>query len=162
MPNFKIRHFNFAAVIFCSISGFVLQHHICLVCVLQKKCSTAAWRSGSAKMDCRFLTPHLTIRKWKSSSTRGSAPWTRENCTQTRARCATPRFIYFVLYTILSLHPLSCGIAPRGHSRVHYPEINFQPDTPNPVVTLWVVDLADPKNKGTPRDLKPPSALDDE
>jgi len=38
----------------------------------------------------------------------------------------------------------------------------LQPDTPNPSVTLWVVDLADPKNKGTPRDLKPPSALDDE
>lgn len=30
-----------------------------------------------------------------------------------------------------------------------------QPGTPNPLVSLWVADLADPKNIRT-RDLKPP------
>ncbi|CAB3385449.1 Hypothetical predicted protein [Cloeon dipterum] len=46
-----------------------------------------------------------------------------------------------------------------------YPDIRSlrypKPDTPNPTVTLWVADLADPKNIRK-RDLKPPSALDDE
>ncbi|XP_071447792.1 prolyl endopeptidase FAP isoform X1 [Hetaerina americana] len=46
-----------------------------------------------------------------------------------------------------------------------YPEIRSlsypKPGTPNPIVTLWVADLADPKNIRT-RDLKPPSALANE
>ncbi|GFG28703.1 hypothetical protein Cfor_02278, partial [Coptotermes formosanus] len=43
-----------------------------------------------------------------------------------------------------------------------YPEIRSlrypKPGTPNPLVSLWVADLADPKNIGT-RDLKPPVAF---
>jgi hypothetical protein len=37
----------------------------------------------------------------------------------------------------------------------------FQPGTANPSITLWVADLADPKNIRT-RDLKPPTALANE